>query len=132
MKLSGRKINQDLDEVWQGCVEGAKKRRAKGSEKPESIKRRGRSSNIGAKATIQQVAMKSNENEVEERKVKVSILPVHVLEKIISYLDWRNLGKAMLVCHRWKETGGHPSLWTNSTFWSRVGKLCKDPAISLG
>ena len=83
MKLSGRKINQDLDEVWQECVEGAKKRRAKGSEKPESIKRRGRSSNIGAKATIQQVAMKSNEKKVEERKVKVSSLPVHVLKKII-------------------------------------------------
>ena len=113
MKLSGRKINQDLDEVWQGCVEGAKKRRAKGSEKPESIKRRGRSSNIGAKATIQQVAMKSNEKKVEERNEKVSSLLVHVLEKIISYLDWRDLGKAMLVCHRWKEFGGHPSLWTN-------------------
>ena len=49
MKLSGRKINQDLEEVWQGCVEGAKKRRAKGSEKPKSIKRRWRSSDIGGK-----------------------------------------------------------------------------------
>ena len=107
-----------MDEVWQGCVEGAKKRRAKGSEKPESIKRRGWSSNIGAKATIQQVAMKSNEKKVEEGKVKVSSLPFqfHVLEKIISYLDWRDLGKAMLVCLGWKETGGHPSIWTNSTF----------------
>ena len=43
----------------------------------------------------------------------MSSLPFHVLEKIISYLDWRDLGKAMLVCHRWKETGGHPSLWKN-------------------
>ena len=85
----------------------------KDQRKPESIKRRGRSSNIGAKVTIQQVAMKSNEKKVEERKVKVSSVPVHVLEKIISYLDWRDLGKAMLVCHRWKEFGGHPSLWTN-------------------
>ena len=116
IKLSGRKINQDMDEVLQGCVEGANKRRAKGSEKPESIKMRGRSSNIGAMATIQQVAMKSNEKKVEERNVKVSSLPFHVLEKIISYLDLRDLGKAMLVCLRWKETGGHPSLWTNSTF----------------
>ena len=66
----------------------------KDQRKPESIKRRGRSSNIGAKATIQQVAMKSNEKKVEERKVKVSSLPVHVIV--------------------------------------RVGKLCKDPQISLG
>ena len=96
MRISGRKINQDLDEVWQGYVEGAKKRRAKGSENPESIKRRGRSSNIGAKVTIQQVAMKSNEKKVEERNVKVSSLPFHVLEKIISYLEHNSL-----VCKFW-------------------------------
>ena len=57
--------------------------------------------------------MKSNEKKVEERKVKVSSLPAHVLEKIFSYLDWSDLGKAMLVCQRWNETGGHPSLWKN-------------------
>ena len=39
-------------------------------------------------------------------------LPVLVLEKIFSYLDWKELGRAMLVCQRWEEVGGHPSLWT--------------------
>ena len=34
------------------------------------------------------------------------------LEKVFSYLDWKSLGRAMLVCHRWQEVGGHPSLWT--------------------
>ena len=91
MKFSGtKKTNQDLDEVVQGYVElGAKKRKAKGSEKSEcTIKRRRRRSSKGEKATIQQqVALKSNEKKVEDRKVKVSRLPVHVLEKIFSFLD---------------------------------------------
>ena len=39
-------------------------------------------------------------------------LPVPALEKVFSYLDWKELGKAMLVCQRWHEVGGHPSLWT--------------------
>ena len=34
------------------------------------------------------------------------------LEKVFSYLDWKDLGRAMLVCQRWFEVGGHPSLWT--------------------
>ena len=39
-------------------------------------------------------------------------LPVPALEKVFSYLDWKDLGRAMLVCQRWHEVGGHPSLWT--------------------
>jgi hypothetical protein len=38
-------------------------------------------------------------------------LPLPALEKVFSYLDWKQLGRAMLVCHRWNEVGGHPSLW---------------------
>ena len=116
-KLVDRKVKVSWvpDEVVQGCVElEAKKRMAKGSEKSEcTIKRRRRSSK-GEKATTQeQVALKSNEEKLEDRKVKVSNLPVHVLETIFSYLNWSDLGKAMLVCQRWKETGEHPSLWKN-------------------
>ena len=52
------------------------------------------------------------ENGGEERKVKVANLPVPVLEKVFSRLDWKDLGRAMMVCRRWEEVGGHPSLWT--------------------
>ena len=48
----------------------------------------------------------------EDRKVKVENLPVPVLERVFSCLDWKDLGRAMLVCRRWEEVGGHPSLWT--------------------
>ena len=39
-------------------------------------------------------------------------LPLLVLEKVFSYLDWKDLGTVMLVCQRWSDVGGHPSLWT--------------------
>ena len=48
----------------------------------------------------------------KERKVKVRTMPLLVLEKVFSYLDWKDLGRAMLVCRRWSDVGGHPSLWT--------------------
>ena len=75
---------------------------------------------------------KRNEDSVEKgesgkmenkvRKVKVRrrrkkwsgewSLPVLALENVFSFLDWKDLGTAMLVCKSWKEVGGHPSLWT--------------------
>ena len=45
-------------------------------------------------------------------EVKVNNIPDLVLEKIFSYLNWNDLETALLVCHRWKEVGSHPSLWT--------------------
>ena len=36
-----------------------------------------------------------------------------VLEEIFSYLDWGDCGRAMQVCQRWNEVGGHPHLWAN-------------------
>ena len=36
-----------------------------------------------------------------------------VLEKIFSYLDWKDRGRGMEVCQRWNEVGGHPHLWSN-------------------
>ena len=40
------------------------------------------------------------------------ILPVLALQKVFSYLNWKDLGRTMLVCKQWYEVGGHPSLWT--------------------
>ena len=34
-------------------------------------------------------------------------LPVLVMEKVFSYLDWKSLRTAMLVCKRWHEVDGH-------------------------
>ena len=57
--------------------------------------------------------MTNHERKKIERKVKVESLPGNVLEHIFSFLDWVDLGRAMLVCQRWSEAGGHPSLWSN-------------------
>ena len=95
--------NFDLDEVVQGYVEGSKKR--KRNAKISATKKRKRS------APIKQTAMTNQERKKIERKVKS--LPVNVLEHIFSFLDWVDLGRAMLVCQRWSEVGGHPSLWSN-------------------
>ena len=95
--------NFDLDEVVQGYVEGSKKR--KRNAKISATKKRKRS------APIKQTAMTNHERKKIERKVKS--LPGNVLEHIFSFLDWGDLGRAMLVCQRWSEVGGHPSLWSN-------------------
>ena len=54
----------------------------------------------------------NNDLEKKERRVKVASLPVLVLERVFSYLDWKDLGTAMLVCQRWSDVAGQPSLWT--------------------
>ena len=43
--------------------------------------------------------------------MKVTNLPVSVLENVFSNLNWKDLGTAMMVCKRWRDVGGHPSLW---------------------
>ena len=48
----------------------------------------------------------------QKKKVKVENMPDPVLEKVFSYLDWKDLGSSMLVCQRWKDVAGHPLLWT--------------------
>ena len=106
----------DLNEVLHGHAEGAIKRKRKGLKRPEgTITKRKRISKggeegIGLLAT-QQATIKS-ESEKKKRKVKVWSLPLLVLERVFSYLDWKDLGAVMLVCRRWSNAGGHPSLWT--------------------
>ena len=43
--------------------------------------------------------------------MKVTNLPVSVLENVFSNLNWKDLGTAMMVCRRWRDVGEHPSLW---------------------
>ena len=45
-----------------------------------------------------------------KRMVEEWKLPVLVMEKVFSCLDWKSLRTAMLVCKRWHEVDGHPSL----------------------
>ena len=45
------------------------------------------------------------------------------LEEIFSHLDWKDLGRAMQVCKRWKEVGGHPHLWSNFPLHLASNKL---------
>ena len=40
-------------------------------------------------------------------KVKVTNLPVSVLENVFSNLNWKDLGTAMMVCRRWRNVGEH-------------------------
>ena len=109
-------VKLDLNNVLHGSEEGAIKRKKKCLKRQEgTIKKRkrigkGGEEDIGLMAT-QQAIMKS-ESEKKERKVKVSSLPALVLERVFSYLNWRDLGRVMLVCRRWSNVGGHPSLWT--------------------
>ena len=91
-------------------------------EKRESeARKRKRSSTRGEKYVDLSPKQTAKEKaKVIRRKKKVQkekwlcewTLPVPALEKVFSYLDWKQLGRAMLVCHRWNEVGGHPSLWT--------------------
>ena len=59
------------------------------------------------------LTIRQEETKKKERKVKVMSMPVLVLEKIFSYLDWKDLSTAMLVCKRWSDVAGHPLLWTD-------------------
>ena len=48
-----------------------------------------------------------------DEKVKVANMPVPVFENTFFYLNWKDLGTAMLVCQRWGGWAiGHPLLWT--------------------
>ena len=67
-------------------------------------------------------------------KVKVNTscewnFPVLALKKVFSFLDWNGLGRAMLVCQKWNEVGGHPSLWTRFPLQLSCGKLKNFPKI---
>ena len=50
-------------------------------------------------------------------------LPLPVIEKVFSYLDWNELGGAMLVCQTWNQIGGHPLLWASFPLHLDVKRL---------
>ena len=100
-------------------IEKVSKKRARGREADTNIyckrvkkTRRNKQKEEDVCLIAKQEVDKDNETGGNDRKVKVANLPVPALEKVFSYLDWKGLGRAMLVCKRWYEVGGHPSLWT--------------------
>ena len=105
-------INLNLERVLQRFEERGNKRKRKGLEKRGAIKKRKRNSKSGGVGVSKQKEGTKSEREEKIRKVKVANLPVPVLERVFSYLGWKDLGTAMLVCQRWADVGGHPLLWT--------------------
>ena len=89
-----------VDNVQVAAIE--RKRRKKRFENGEA--------SVGKKRRRNKEEVCSTVTDEDAKKVKVDNLPLPVLEKIFSYLDWRELGRAMLVCKSWEEVGGHPSL----------------------
>ena len=82
-------------------------------EEPAQKKRKGSSKE--EEENIEWAAKESKtleKDKMKNRKVKVEHLPVSVLEKIFSFLDWNDKGRALLVCQRWKTVGGNPFLWS--------------------
>ena len=77
-----------------------KKRNRKGQEKKMP----------NCKVYVDQNKNRKNQEMEAFVKGKVNDIPDLVLEKIFSHLNWNDLETALLVCHRWKEVGSHPSL----------------------
>lgn len=102
---------ESLENVWN------LKRREEEFEKGESgeKRKRKRSSGRGEEDVdfpakkVRRTRMKKNGKVKvmkEDQKEKWT-LPEPALEKVFSYLNWMDLGRAMLVCKRWFDVGGH-------------------------
>ena len=121
--------NEDFLRVIERGVENGRKRRRcrERYEKGESERMRKRKTIEEDCVGFQVCQEEAIKKQTKGRKVKVarrkkaqkdhcsvewSLLPWIPLEKVFSCLDWKDLGTAMLVCKRWQEVGGQPSLWT--------------------
>ena len=121
--------NEDFLRVIERGVENGRKRRRcrERYEKGESERMRKRKTIEEDCVGLQVCQEEAIKKQTKGRKVKVtrrkkaqkdhfdvewSLLPWLPLEKVFSCLDWKDLGTAMLVCKRWQEVGGQPSLWT--------------------
>ena len=105
-KLSKKRQSFEMASKKRQSCETLSKKTKRGNREATSCKR------LNKVFAEQEVDDDDKENRGEDRKVKVENLPVPVLERVFSCLDWKDLGRAMLVCRRWQEVGGHPSLWT--------------------
>ena len=83
-----------------------RKRRRKGFENGETT--------VGKKRRRNKEEVSSTTTDEVAEKVKVENLPLPVLEKVFFYLDWKELGTAMLVCKSWQEVGRHFGLDSSS------------------
>ena len=121
--------NEDFLRVIERGVENGRKRRRcrERYEKGESERMRKRKTIEEDCVGLQVCQEEAIKKQTKGRKVKVarrkkaqkdhfdvewSLLPWLPLEKVFSCLDWKDIGTAMLVCKRWQEVGGQPSLWT--------------------
>ena len=109
----------DLTEI------GAMKRKRRGS-KVADIKKTNPLDNFSLQPIKQTIKV---ENGIEN----MEYLPPPVIEKVFSYLDWRELGTAMLVCQTWNQIGGHPLLWASFPLHldvKRLGEVVKIRRLS--
>ena len=84
----------------------------KPDDRSEKVSRKRKRCGCEKRETLNDKKRKRNPKGGEEgRKVKVTNLPVSVLENVLSNLNWKDLGTAMMVCKRWRDVGEHPSLW---------------------
>ena len=93
-----------VDNVQVAATE--RKRRRKGFENGETT--------VGKKRRRNKEEVSSMTTDEVAEKVKVENLPLPVLEKVFFYLDWKELGTAMLVCKSWQEVGAHFGLDSSS------------------
>ena len=144
MEVDGMGQNDHLTQRFQKQAESAKKMKREEFEKRESCNWNFRKRNVRWSKTHGFTRKATVKKHVKDRKVKVIrrkkavkeqwggewCLPVPALEKIFSNLGWKDLGRAMLVCRRWQEVGGHPSLWAEfslqldpGTFQPKIRRL---------
>ena len=93
-----------VDNIKVAAIE--RKRRRKGFENGETT--------VGKKRRRNKEEVSSTTTDEVAEKVKVENLPLPVLEKVFFYLDWKELGTAMLVCKSWQEVGAHFGLNSSS------------------
>ena len=92
--------------------EKAEEKLKKSDDRSEKVSRKRKRCGCERRETTNGKKRKRNPKGGEEdRKVKVTNLPVSVLENVFSNLNWKDLGTAMMVCRRWRDVGEHPSLW---------------------
>ena len=110
---SAKKMEFEKRESGESKRKIIEKRESEARKRKRSSTRGEKYIDLSAKQAVKEKLKVIRRKKVQKEKWLCEwTLPVPALEKVFSYLDWKQLGRAMLVCHRWNEVGGHPSLWT--------------------
>ena len=137
-KRDARKAKVEEEEsvknVWNlrsSGEENAKKRKRtkKEFEERESGERKRKRSKTRGEEDVGLPAKQARTMKVKVTRNREWTLPKLALEKVFSFLDWKELGRAILVCRRWHEVGGHPSLWTRFPLQLSCQRLKSFPKI---